>query len=149
MINPSPPQPDRAPCCTNLEDDPRLLQEVRPHVGSDDVPFSAEADLDVLPEAAAVVVARGFRVPDRLWADAPLTEALRSVPKDGRTQPSLTSIMGLEAKTFSSTLVCCAAPPTTAKYLMVNLAETVFPDPDSPLMMMDWFFSSLHTTRRQ
>ena len=57
----------------------------------------------------------------------------------------LTSMMGLEAKTLSSTLVCWAAPPTTAKYLMVNLAETVFPDPDSPLMMIDWFFSSLPT----
>lgn len=58
---------------------------------------------------------------------------------------SITSIIGLEARTLSSTLVCCAAPPTTAKYLMVNLAETVFPEPDSPLMMIDWFFSSLYT----
>lgn len=52
-------------------------------------------------------------------------------------------MMGLEDRTLSSTLVCCAAPPTTAKYRMVNLAETVFPEPDSPLMMIDWFFSSL------
>lgn len=52
-------------------------------------------------------------------------------------QPSFTSIIGLEARTLSSTLVCCAAPPTTAKYLIVNLAETVFPEPDSPLMMID------------
>lgn len=63
--------------------------------------------------------------------------------EDKSVQPSLTSIMGLEARTLSSTLVCCAAPPTTAKYRMVNLAETVFPEPDSPLMMIDWFFSSL------
>lgn len=54
-------------------------------------------------------------------------------------------MIGLEARTLSSTLVCCAAPPTTAKYRIVNLAETVFPEPDSPLMMMDWFFSSLYT----
>lgn len=54
-------------------------------------------------------------------------------------------MIGLEARTLSSTLVCCAAPPTTAKYRIVNLAETVFPEPDSPLMMMDWFFSSLQT----
>lgn len=60
-------------------------------------------------------------------------------------QPSVTSIIGLEARTLSSTLVCCAAPPTTAKYLMVNLADTVFPEPDSPLIMIDWFFSSLYT----
>lgn len=58
-------------------------------------------------------------------------------------QPSITSMMGLEARTLSSTVVCCDAPPTTAKYLMVNLAETVFPEPDSPLMMIDWLFSSL------
>lgn len=55
-------------------------------------------------------------------------------------------MMGLELRTRSSTLVCCDAPPTTAKYLMVNLAETVFPEPDSPLMMTDWFLSSLHTS---
>lgn len=51
--------------------------------------------------------------------------------------------MGLEAKTFSSTLASLADPLTVAKYLMAYLAETVFPAPDSPLTMMDWFRSSL------
>lgn len=73
------------------------------------------------------------------WQEKPLFLSDQSV------QPSITSIIGLEARTLSSTLVCCAAPPTTAKYRMVNLAETVFPEPDSPLMMIDWFFSSLYT----
>lgn len=52
-------------------------------------------------------------------------------------------MMGLEAKTFSSTLASLADPLTVAKYLMAYLAETVFPAPDSPLTMIDWFLSSL------
>lgn len=51
---------------THLEDDPRLLQEIRPHVCPDDVPFPAEANLDVLPKTTTVVVSSGFSVPDRL-----------------------------------------------------------------------------------
>lgn len=51
---------------THLEDNTGLLQQVRPHVGSDDVVVSAEADLDVLPKAAAVVVPGGFSVPNGL-----------------------------------------------------------------------------------
>ena len=54
-------------------------------------------------------------------------------------------MMGLDARTFSSTLVSVKDPPTVAKYLMAYLAETVFPAPDSPLTMMDWFLWSLHT----
>lgn len=46
-------------------------------------------------------------------------------------------MMGLEAKTFSSTLASLAEPLTVAKYRMAYLAETVFPAPDSPLTMMD------------
>lgn len=52
-------------------------------------------------------------------------------------------MMGLEAKTFSSMLASLAEPLTVAKYLMAYLAETVFPAPDSPLTMIDWFLSSL------
>lgn len=52
-------------------------------------------------------------------------------------------MMGLEAKTFSSTLASLAEPLTVAKYLMAYLADTVFPAPDSPLTMIDWFLSSL------
>lgn len=52
-------------------------------------------------------------------------------------------MMGLEANTFSSMLASLAEPLTVAKYLMAYLAETVFPAPDSPLTMMDWFLSSL------
>lgn len=60
-----------------------------------------------------------------------------------RQHPVLTSMMGLEAKTFSSTLASLAEPLTVAKYLMAYLADTVFPAPDSPLTMIDWFLSSL------
>lgn len=49
----------------------------------------------------------------------------------------LTSMMGLEARTFSSTLASLAEPLTVAKYLMAYLADTVFPAPDSPLTMID------------
>ena len=52
-------------------------------------------------------------------------------------------MMGLDASTLSSTLASLDEPLTVAKYLMAYLAETVFPAPDSPLTMMDWFFSSL------
>ena len=56
---------------------------------------------------------------------------------------TLTSMMGLEASTFCSTLASLVVPLTVAKYLMAYLADTVFPAPDSPLTMIDWFRSSL------
>lgn len=51
---------------TDLENNPRLLQQVRPHVGTDDVVTSAEADLNVLSKATAVVVSSGFCVSNSL-----------------------------------------------------------------------------------
>lgn len=51
---------------THLEDDSRLLQQIRPHVGPDDVEVLVEVDLDVLPEARRVVVPRRLGVADRL-----------------------------------------------------------------------------------
>lgn len=51
---------------TYLEDNPRLFQEIRPHVRPDDVSFSAKADLDVLPKTTTVVIASGFSIPNRL-----------------------------------------------------------------------------------
>lgn len=50
----------------HLKDDPGFLQQVGPHVGSDDVTLAPESDLDVLSEAAAVVIPRRLCVPDRL-----------------------------------------------------------------------------------
>lgn len=44
----------------------RLLQQIRPHVGADDAVASVEADLDVFPKPAAVVVPCRLRVPDGL-----------------------------------------------------------------------------------
>ena len=52
-------------------------------------------------------------------------------------------MMGLEASTFCSTLASLVVPLTVAKYRMAYLADTVFPAPDSPLTMIDWFRSSL------
>lgn len=52
-------------------------------------------------------------------------------------------MMGLEASTFSSMLEWPRQPPTVVKYLMAYLADAVFPAPDSPLMMRDWFFPNL------
>ena len=56
---------------------------------------------------------------------------------------NVTSMMGQEARTRSSTLVS-PEELTVAKYRIAYLAETVLPAPDSPLTMMDWFLSSLH-----
>jgi len=56
-------------------------------------------------------------------------------------------MMGLEASTFSSTLLSRVEPPTVAKKRMAYFADTVLPAPDSPLTMMDWFLSSLRTGR--
>lgn len=50
-----------------------------------------------------------------------------------------TSVMGLEARTLSSTRALLPDLLTTAKYLMAYRADTVLPAPDSPLTMMDWF----------
>lgn len=58
-------------------------------------------------------------------------------------------MMGLEAKTFSSTFASLAEPLTVAKYLMAYFADTVFPAPDSPLTMMDWFRSSLSSQKQK
>lgn len=50
----------------HLKNHAGLLQQVRPHVGSDDVVPSAETDLYVLSKATAVVVPSGFSVSDGL-----------------------------------------------------------------------------------
>lgn len=137
---------------THLEDNARLLQQVSPHVGTDDVVVSAEADLDVLPKAAAVVVPRGFGVSNGLMGKRSGTETFmaffqKQPPAGGAGV--LTSMMGLEARTFSSTLVSVEEPPTVAKNLMAYLADTVLPAPDSPLTMIDWFRSSLQKRHRK
>ena len=45
---------------------PRLLEQVRAHVGADDLVALVEANLDELSEARTVVVARRLCVADRL-----------------------------------------------------------------------------------
>lgn len=59
-----------------------------------------------------------------------------------------TSMMGLEARTLSSTLASPEEQLTVAKYRIAYLAETVLPAPDSPLTMMDWFLWSLREKMR-
>lgn len=62
------------PCCTvmgatnqsDLKNNPRLLQQVCSHVSADDVVTSAEADLNVLSKATAVVISGGFGVSNSL-----------------------------------------------------------------------------------
>lgn len=53
--------------------------------------------------------------------------------------PRHTSVIGLDARTLSSTRALLPDLLTTAKYLMAYRADTVLPAPDSPLTMMDWF----------
>lgn len=48
-----------------------------------------------------------------------------------------TSVIGLDAKTLSSTCALLLDLLTVAKYLIVYLADTVFPAPDSPLTIID------------
>lgn len=50
-----------------------------------------------------------------------------------------TSVIGLDASTLSSTLALLLDLLTVAKQRMAYLADTVFPAPDSPLTMIDWF----------
>ena len=54
------------PLVFRLLDDAGFLQKVSPHVGADDAVPSVEAELDVLAEATAVVIANGLCVSDRL-----------------------------------------------------------------------------------
>ena len=54
-------------------------------------------------------------------------------------QGNHTSVIGLDARTLSSTRVLLPDLLTTAKYLIAYRADTVLPAPDSPLTMMDWF----------
>lgn len=49
----------------------------------------------------------------------------------------LTSVIGLDASTLSSTCALLLDLLTVAKYLIVYLADTVFPAPDSPLTIID------------
>ncbi len=49
-----------------LEDDARLLEQVRAHVGAHDRVALAEADLQIFAEATAVVVPRRFGVANGL-----------------------------------------------------------------------------------
>lgn len=56
-----------------------------------------------------------------------------------KPRPCHTSVIGLDARTLSSTRALLPDLLTTAKYLMAYRADTVFPAPDSPLTMMDWF----------
>lgn len=51
---------------TDLKNNPGLLQQVRSHVSPDDVVTSAEADLNVLSKATAVVISGGFGVSNSL-----------------------------------------------------------------------------------
>jgi hypothetical protein len=50
---------------------------------------------------------------------------------------------GLDANTRFSIWVSASAPHTVAKYRMAYFADTVFPAPDSPDTMIDWFSSNL------
>lgn len=54
-----------------------------------------------------------------------------------------TSIIGLLANTFFSICVSVAFPPTVAKYLITYLADTVFPAPLSPDIIILWSRNSL------
>lgn len=51
---------------TNLKYYSGLLKQIRSHVGTDDVVSPIEANLDVLPEAAAIVIAGGFCISNGL-----------------------------------------------------------------------------------
>jgi len=58
-------------------------------------------------------------------------------------------MIGFEANTRFSTCVSASAPQTVAKYRMAYFAETVFPAPDSPDTMIDWFSSNLQGLEHQ
>lgn len=51
---------------TDLKNNTRLLQQVCSHVGTNDVVTSAEANLNVLSEATAVIISSCFRIPNSL-----------------------------------------------------------------------------------
>lgn len=51
---------------THLKNNPGFLQQVGPHVSPDDVVVSTENYLDVLPEAAAIVIPGGFSISNGL-----------------------------------------------------------------------------------
>lgn len=63
------PREKRNKTCSHaahLKDHSGLLQQVGPHVGADDAVPLVKADLNVLSETAAVVIAGGFSIPDGL-----------------------------------------------------------------------------------
>lgn len=71
------------------------------------------------------------------WRETPLQAGNSEAV--GKPQLCHTSVIGLEARTLSSTRALLPDLLTTAKYLIAYRADTVLPAPDSPLTMMDWF----------
>lgn len=51
---------------THLKDHPGLLQQICPHVGSNDVPLSAKTNLNVLPKPTTIVISCGFSITNGL-----------------------------------------------------------------------------------
>lgn len=60
-----------------------------------------------------------------------------------------TSVIGLDARTLSSTRVLLPDLLTTAKYLIAYRADTVLPAPDSPLTIIDWLLWFLRKKKVQ
>lgn len=78
-----------------------------------------------------------------IWATRSTGRGCRDTQLSPHSLGVPTSMRGMEPRTSSSMLESPQQPPTAVKSLMAYLANTVFPAPDSPLMMRDWFFPNL------
>lgn len=128
----------------HLKNNSGFLQQVSPHVCSNDPVLLIKADLCVFSKSAAVVISSGFCIPYGLkkrciFLDANLFRAIHRFESNSCFDKRCTSVIGLDANTLSSTRVLLPDLLTTAKYLIAYRADTVLPAPDSPLTMIDWF----------
>lgn len=80
---------------THLKNNPGLLQQVGPHVSPDDVIVSAENYLDVLPEAAAIVIPGGFSISNGLMGkqgERGITSCIKGLKCVTSPEPKVTAV---------------------------------------------------------
>lgn len=130
----------------HLMADARLLQQILLHTGAFDHSVPVEEDLQILAEAAGVVIADRFGVPERCAGgdEDSVTPGVFEFVCYGRT--GVPSRMGLDSRISRSVRCSDISLLTDARYRTISLVLSVFPAPDSPLEKSDAFVVSLGAT---
>lgn len=128
----------------HLTADARLLQQILLHTGALDHSLPVEEDLQILAEAAGVVVADRFGVPERCAGQDEDSGVFRFICCGGCA--GVPSSMGLDSRISRSVRCSDISLLTDARYRRISLVLSVFPAPDSPLQKSDALVPSLGAT---